>query len=148
MAEMKITLTHEGKEYVGQKAKIERTVLGYEDHGIFTWYLEFAGPSWGILTGGYPIEYRGDASDATIIEPYKGDEAVGTAYGMDLIRQIVRTCGVDSWEAVKGKTVIALFEPGREHSGPVAGFTDLDARRVFIIQDHFEWARGEEMTTS
>ena len=80
--------------------KIERTMLGFEDHGIPTFFLhfDFGGASQGF--GGYAWgEYN-----------KKEEQMEGTAAGADLILNILKACGVDTWEKIKGKTMYALYD--------------------------------------
>lgn len=65
-------------------AKITGTMLGVEDHGIFTSfvYLEWEGA--GIGFGGYVL---------------------GGQSGIDFIREILEVVGVEKWEDLKGKYV-------------------------------------------
>lgn len=83
-------------------AKITGTMLGYEDHGILTCMLtvEYGGGS-GQGIGGYCLD-----------TPVKDDGRfvcrVGTAYGMEFVARVLRACGVDKWEDVKGRTIYVL----------------------------------------
>ncbi len=85
-------------------AKITQTMLGYEYHGIFTAqvFVDYGGSGQGI--GGYCLDepVRDDAGD------HIGRR--GTAYGMEWIARFMRACGVDSWEKVKGRTILVITE--------------------------------------
>ncbi|KKL69476.1 hypothetical protein LCGC14_2114580 [marine sediment metagenome] len=85
--------------------KIESTMLGFEDHGIPTFYLQFdfGGERQGF--GGYA--WGEDNKELKQIE--------GTAAGADLILSILKACGVDTWEEIAGKTMFALYDS--EHYG-------------------------------
>jgi hypothetical protein len=104
-------------EYVEQIAKIERTFLGFEDHGLFTVTLS--------------LTYGGGgqgAGMACLDEPVTDEDGkflgrTGTKVGHDYIIGIIRACGVDSWEQIKGRTVIALREEG--YHGAVVGIRPL-----------------------
>lgn len=103
---------------VEQIAKIERTMLGYEDHGIFTV----------TLTLNYGEGGAQGAGMAALDEPTHDDDGrfagrVGTKMGHDYIIGIIRACGVDSWEQIKGRTIIALREDG--YHGAVIGIKPL-----------------------
>lgn len=65
-------------------AKIESTMLGIEDHGIFTFmiHLDYGGSGQGF--GGY---------------------ALGGEYTDKLIRRVLKVVGVEKWEDLKGKYV-------------------------------------------
>ena len=67
--------------------KIESTMLGFQDHGIFTatLFMDYGGSGQGV--GGY---------------------VMGTHSGF--ITRVLKACGVDKWEALKGRTVFVLTE--------------------------------------
>jgi len=74
-----------------QPAKIVRTFLGFEDHGIFTAQLtvDYGGSGQGV--GGYNLS---------------GDTGFGAAF----IKAVLRAAGVDSWEKLTGRVVQVLLE--------------------------------------
>lgn len=76
-------------------AKITGTMLGFEDHGIMTFfiYLEWAGA--GIGFGGYAL----DAYDKVI------EKRVGVGVSLDLLKEIMEVVGVEKWEDLKGQYV-------------------------------------------
>ena len=117
-----------------QIAKITKTALGYEDHGIFTAWLSLDYGGGGQGAGGYAL----DEYD----EPKK--RRVGHKCGMDFIIGVLAACGVDSWEKVAGRTVIALREDGWH--GKVVGLKPLptESGSEFIFADAFE--RVETLT--
>jgi hypothetical protein len=82
-------------------AKITDTFLGWEDHGRLTVVLtvDYGGSAQGV--GGYAL-------DEPLFEDGRFVRRVGTAYGMEFVAQVMRACGVDRWEAVKGRTVYVL----------------------------------------
>lgn len=65
-----------------QNAKITGTMLGIEDHGIFTSFVHLEWPSGGIGVGGYVL---------------------GGKSGIKFIEETLRVIGVDKWEDLKGK---------------------------------------------
>ncbi len=74
-------------------------MLGVEDHGIFTAYLLLSyGVTGGPGFGGYALDRHNG-------ERNKNSERVGTAYGMEFIRRVMLTVGVETWEALKGKHI-------------------------------------------
>lgn len=87
-------------------AKIESTMLGTEDHGIFTAYLfvTYGGSGQGI--GGYGLD------------EYSEEEKrrKGTAYGMEFVTRLMRACGVSSWEKLAGRTIYVLKDSDRLHA--------------------------------
>lgn len=76
-------------------AKIIRSFLGVEDHGIFTCMLTLEGDGWGIGYGGYSM----DTWHAEL------NRRVGTAYGMEVIMQLLNALELECWEDLKGKCV-------------------------------------------
>lgn len=80
-----------------RNARIETTTLGFEDHGIFTFWLmlDYGGAGQGY--GGYGLdEPRRDDSGK-----YLGRR--GTAFGCDAIVRLLEVLDVDSWEKLPGK---------------------------------------------
>ena len=87
-----------------QIAKIESTMLGIEDHGILTAMLHVTYGDGGQGIGGYALD-----------EPIRDDAGKfvgrrGSAYGMEWVRRCMDACGVDSWEKVKGRTILVYFD--------------------------------------
>ena len=78
-----------------KNAKINSTSLGYEDHGIFTFYLNLEYDGSGQSAGGYAL-------DKYIKEK---DTRIGTALGMQLIIEILKVLDVDTWENIRGKYI-------------------------------------------
>ncbi len=111
------TLAHAGAEYEAIPARIARTDLGYQDHGIFTIGLYF---EWGSGSQGMPgwSFGRGDAEDK-----------VGA-----FVRRVLAVVGVSRWEAVAGSSVYVL-----RAGGVIRGLAsvDDDGQRVFIAADLF-----------
>ena len=109
-------------------AKITSTYLGYEDHGIFTaWVqLDYGGSAQGA--GGYMLDYYNEES--------KGRD--GRKEGIEFIAGVLAATGVRSWEEVAGRTVLALIE-GRGFGGKVLGLKPLPTERgsEFLFQDVF-----------
>lgn len=80
-------------------AKVTRTFLGLEGHGILTAYLivDYGGSSQSI--GGYALH------------------GVGTVF----LERILSACGVESWEALVGRTIYVLTDD----AGRVVGVENL-----------------------
>ena len=83
-------------------AKVTSTFLGFEDHGIFTFNLMLNYGDSGQGAGSYDL--RGDWCAATL-------------------QAILRACGVDQWEKIKGRTIIALVD--KQGFGLVRGIGPL-----------------------
>lgn len=107
-----------------RNAQITGTMLGREDHGIFTFMIDirFGGSSCGI--GGYALD-EFDASQCC---------RVFRAESMEAISRILDTVGVDSWEDLKGK-YIRIVDNGWGASIDTIG--NLMEERWFNIKQFF-----------
>jgi hypothetical protein len=76
-------------------ARIKSTMLGTEDHGIFTCYLYCEGGGWGCGFGGYALDKWSEVDKRRI----------GSAYGLEFIKQILDTLEIESWEKLPGTVV-------------------------------------------
>jgi hypothetical protein len=79
-----------------RNARIRRTTLGYEDHGILTCYLHMEWSGGGQGFGGYAM---------------KG----GNGYGANFIDRILKTVGVEAWEDLPGKHIRIDHEHTKIH---------------------------------
>ena len=87
-----------------ENAKIRSTMLGREDHGIMTAYIEVEAPGWGCAFGGYVFdEWQGERG--------KDGRRVGNAYGTEFIARVLATLEVSSWERLPG-TVLRVETEG------------------------------------
>jgi hypothetical protein len=77
-----------------KNAKIESTMLGFEDHGIFTCFLQLDYGGGGQGFGGYTL---------------------GGKYGSDFIKAILETVGVNEWEKLPGKHIRVKAERTKIH---------------------------------
>lgn len=78
-----------------KNATITSTMLGWEDHGIFTFvlHLDYGG-------SGQGAGYRSlDTFDKA------RDKRVGTAFGLSLMMRLLKVVGVRKWEDLKGKHI-------------------------------------------
>lgn len=87
---------------------IKSTFLGVEDHGIFTAFLHIEFDGSGLGFGGYALDQHFNRADKS--------GRIGTAYGMEFIRQILSTLEVDSWENLPRKTVRVRRDDGKIHT--------------------------------
>ena len=75
--------------FIRRLARIERTMLGVEDHGIFTSMLY--------------VTYGGQARQGV------GGFAIKTVAG-PFIQRTLEACGVESWEQLVGRTIHVLLD--------------------------------------
>ena len=75
-----------------KNAVIKGTMLGIEDHGIMTCFLNLDYGGSGQSFGGYSLDGFNESED----------KRVGTAWGMEFIRRVLEVLDVDSWEKIKG----------------------------------------------
>ena len=103
-------MTVNGKAYELRLGLIEKTMLGQEDHGIYTAYLYLDYGSSVQGAGGLFLDTNGDdgANDGT---PYSKRRR-GTAFGMDWIMRVIETVGAEDWEHLAGKRVYAMIPDG------------------------------------
>jgi len=93
--------------------RIESTYLGYEDHGIFTFWISFDFGGSSQSFGGYALDtYNKDL-----------DCREGTEFGMDCIARILNAVGVDEWGKLVGKEMWVYRDntPSGWASGKIIG---------------------------
>jgi len=78
-----------------ENPQIESTMLGMEDHGILTFFLNLKFKGSGQGFGAYAM----DSFDLV------KKRRIGSAFGTDCILQILDTVGVSKWEDLKDKYV-------------------------------------------
>jgi hypothetical protein len=115
-------------------AKIESTFLGTEDHGIYTFYLTLNYGGSVQAAGGYALD---DVHHTEKKNEWGHDEIIrlGTEEGMRSVIACIEVCGVDCWERIKGRTVMALIENDR-----VVGLEPLptESGKPFLFADIFK----------
>lgn len=131
-----IRIVHNGVEYGGQIGTVTATHLGYEFHGILTASLTVEWEGGGVAVGGLVLDERTHG---------EGYSRRGTAFGLDHIIHIIRTVGVESWEQIKGRQVIVLFEGRSALGAQSVGIAHAtDESKVLVLSEHAEaWKRGE-----
>ena len=83
-----------------KNARIRGTTLGWEDHGIFTAFVDLDYDGSGQSFGGYALD--------TWIGPRDGTgKRLGTSWGMDFVMRVCEIVGVKRWEDLPGKFVRA-----------------------------------------
>jgi len=120
----------EQPQFHKELALIERTSLGYEDHGILTAWLHVA----------YEESSSGQGIGGYALDDYKGERGkgrrVGTAWGCEYIARTMKAVGVQTWEDLKGKRVWVLKESGDWHAKVVGieGLRSMGGHR-FLFSD-------------
>lgn len=135
MAEVNMTVEHNGKQWFAEIMRIDSTLLGREDHEIFTAQLEFHSLSGaGIQSaGGYMLANWDEAAG----------HDVGTAFGMDQVIRIVDTLGCRDWEHLRNSRCLVLRDPDEGKYGRIRGIASLGADQVLIFEDHAASMRVE-----
>jgi len=120
------------KELEYLNAKIVGTMLGFEDHGIMTFFISLEFKNGGVGFGGYAL----DTWDKT------QDKRVGAGVGIDCLKEIMETVGVERWEDLKGKHVMVESEGW---GGKALGIRNiLDTEKWFRPKQWFEERLGVE----
>ena len=126
-----ISINHNGKTYPAKKAKIVRTLLGLDGPRPFLSELILQAGNTGARVGGQRLtEKNGE----------------GSAYGLDQIRLILETVGVDTWEELKGADVYALFDSDEDWGAQCVGIANIRTGKAFIHQEHADaWRARDEV---
>ena len=111
-----------------QNAKIESTFLGVEDHGILSFFLhlDYGGICQGF--GGYSLDSYDKETEGR----------KSTAASMELIRAILDTLEVESWEKLPGTFCRAKSDHSKVHA---IGHPLKD--KWLDIEEFFETRRSE-----
>lgn len=120
---VKIEIDHEDRAYRAEVMTIDRTTLGFEDHGIMTAYLHCSADSIGCTLGGYFIRNR---------------------FGADFLGTILETLKAHTWEELKGKRIYVLFDGESPWGSQSIGLANIDTGDVLIFADFWEKAEAEE----
>lgn len=110
--EEQIVIKIDGVTYYGKPARVERTSLGYEDHGIPTAWLHCAGAGWGQGAGGF---------------------ALGGPFTHAYVFGVIDALGVSTWEAVKGTKLMLLYTD-ENCIGTVEGIKRLVGNEHFLFR--------------
>ncbi|QGZ16773.1 hypothetical protein PBI_DEWDROP_126 [Microbacterium phage Dewdrop] len=108
----KTTIEIHGLEYEAELARVKRTHLGREDHGILSVNIEFEGisGSWGQGTG----HYFADTPEKMF--PW--------------VSRLIDFFG--AWENIPGSECYVLREM---YSGPIVGMVSKDEKRVLLVRE-------------
>ena len=104
-----------------KNARISKTMLGYEDHGIFTFSIEL----------NYGGSFQG-AGQYCLYQPTTGSDYAGK-----MISQILEVVGVDTWEQLPGKSVVALLD-GDQWNAQVIGLQNFLGGSQVIFANVFK----------
>ena len=102
--------------------KIHSTMLGIEDHGIMTFFINVDFDGGGQGFGGYALDGKAGK--------------VGHSKSIQAIRQILQTVDVMKWEDLKGKYVRIRKE--KEYGGPIKAIGHIMENRWFDIEEFFK----------
>lgn len=126
-----VTVKHNGNDYHAEIGRIKSTSLGSRDHGIFTANVHIEWSGGGVSVGGHALDYYDKDADKA------GRKS--TAYGMDQIVQLMKVVGVDRWEDLPGKTVMALFPAGSGSLGSMSvGLASEEGNRAIVLKEHYD----------
>jgi hypothetical protein len=78
-----------------KNAQITRTMLGREDHEIFTFMIFVKCEGWECGVGGYALDYYNKELG----------ERVYSAKSLEAVSKLLDVVGVDKWEDLKGKYI-------------------------------------------
>ena len=92
-----------------KNARIQGTMLGTEDHGIFTCTVTLDYGGSGQSFGGYGLD-----------QPiHRGGKFVcrqGTAWGMEFIKRVLKAIGAGKWEDLPGTHCRVMADYGKVHA--------------------------------
>lgn len=138
----KPTLTVGNRAFTLTLGVVESTMLGYEDHGIFTahLYLDYGSSYQGA--GGLFLDIPGSEQDREQEHPYPLRRR-GTAFGMDWIMRVLDVVGVEKWEDLPGKRLYAMSPDNDYLVRGIASATNPEFRYL-IFEDHLEHFRKDD----
>lgn len=110
------TITHAGVEYQAEVGRIKRTHLGFEDHGIFSWNLDF--------------EFDGSGQGTGHRFAYIEDDPEVAHGAMRKIKMIVEMLG--PWEELPGTSVYVLRG---EYAGPILGLVPIIGDKILFLNE-------------
>lgn len=108
-----------------ENMKIAGTMLGYEDHGILTFWLTLSGNGTGVGYGGYSLDEYDPVAK----------RRVATGAGFEAVAALLRVLGVSKWEDVRGQFVRAETTG---LGGAVKRIGHLIEDRWLDLKEHFE----------
>ena len=113
-----------------ENGKITGTMLGTEDHGILTFYIQIEMNGGGCGFGGYALD-EWDEGKRT---------RVASAAGLQAIAEIMKCVGVEKWEDLEGKYVRCEHEGW---GGKILRIGNIIEEKWFSLQEFFKAAQRE-----
>lgn len=107
--ELKSTATIEGVEYQAELGTVSGTFIGFEDHGIFAWNIDFTFAGTGQGTGMRTLDAE---------------------YGLPQIQEILKMVGGGTWETLKGKSLLVLRQ---SYHGPIRGLANPHTEKYVLF---------------
>ena len=98
-----------------RNAKIEDTMLGIEDHGIFTSMIQ--------------LDY-GDSSHQGF-----GGYVLGGSFGVDYIKGLLNVVGVEKWEDLVGKYIRVKIDNTDGWNGKIIGIGNITKDEWFYPEE-------------
>lgn len=90
-----------------ENATIRDTMLGIEDHGILTAFVNLEGESWGQGFGGFSHDHG-------------AAKPVGHASLATFVRGVLDVLGVETWEKLRGVNCRVRWDDGKYNGGITA----------------------------
>ena len=109
------------------KAQIIDTVLGIENHGIFTFYFKILTRDYATTVGNFSLSFY---------DRYLAKE-VFNKNGLEAVAKILDVVGVDSWEKLRGQHIRVVEEDFGEPIVKIGNFAKdkwVDLREVISQQ--------------
>lgn len=114
--------------YWRELGKIKYTRLGSSNHGIFTFLLDFSFNGMGQGFGTFCLDKYNESLQ----------EREGTAFGCDVIMNLIKFFKVESWEDIKGKEAYVL-RGDKGFGGTIRGLQDkFNPENIFLMSDYIE----------
>ena len=114
------TVTIDGKDYIMELGTVSRTMLGYEDHGIFSFTVTFDFSSGTQGLGHWSLLWSKHG-------PPETDPLLRLKRVMDVV-------GADEWEAMKNRKAYILHRVGNAY-GPIMGLVSIDQQKYIILRE-------------
>lgn len=114
----------DGKKYNCKPATIKSTMLGFEDHGIMSFWLTCDGDGWGIGVGGYALDSWEESKKKRVPSVLTGA----------VVAEVLECLGVESWEKLPGTRIHVLFD-GDAWGSRAKGITNYTMTKAVVLDD-------------